>query len=73
MKKFQIEVGKYYRARISGVDVTVLVNVIGTRFADKYRRGGTYYHITNLRTGRNLTFQSASKFRLEVSESGVPV
>lgn len=73
MKKSEIKVGGYYQARISGNFVTVRVDEIGTRYADRFRQGGTYYRVTNLKTGRSLTFLSARKFRLEVNESGVPI
>ncbi len=72
MKKSEIKVGGYYRARVSGILVTVRVDDIETRNADTSRQGRTYYWVTNLRTNRRLTFQSAQKFRLEVNESGVP-
>ena len=71
MKKSDIVVGRYYQARISGHFVTVRVDEIVLPI--RLCRRGTHYRVTNLRTGRNLTFRSAQKFRLEVSESGVPV
>ncbi|MCH7990642.1 MAG: hypothetical protein IID46_15990 [Planctomycetes bacterium] len=73
MKKSEIKVGSFYSARVSGVYVTVRVNEISTTYCYQDFKAGTDYHVTNLLTGRKLTFQSARKFRMEVSESGVPV
>ncbi len=74
MKKSEIVVGRFYRARVSGFPVTVRVDSIGTVYPNRhYLKCGTHYHVTNLKTGRQLTFQSAQKFRFETNESGVPV
>lgn len=72
MLKSEIEVGRFYRARVSGIPVIVRVDLIGTR-TDRYHQGRTIYHVTNLRTGRKLTFYSTRKFRLEVNREGRPV
>ena len=69
MKKSEIKVGSFYRARVSGSYATVRVDAIADHCSDL----STFYNVTNLKTGRKLTFQSARKFRSEVSESGVPV
>lgn len=71
MKKSDIKVGGYYRANVSGILVTVRVDEISTFNSNKYRKGGTRYEVTNLRTGRMLTFRSARKFRRETNVSGV--
>ena len=71
MKNAEIKFGGFYQARVSGDVVTVRVDGFGTRLADCRERG--IYYVTNLKTGRKLTFQSSQKFRMEVSESGVPV
>lgn len=67
MKKADIQVGKYYRARVSDKIVTVRVDRIEDRPAYKtYAKGGTHYKCTNLSTGRKVTFRSAARFRKEV-------
>lgn len=66
MKKSEIKVGGHYAARVSGNFVTVRVDEIAKRESNVYRKGGTYYVVTNLKTGRKLTFKSAMKFRREV-------
>lgn len=65
MKRAEIKVGGKYQARVSGNFVTVQVDAIRKRrgFAD---REETVYDVTNLRTGRKITFRSAAKFRKEV-------
>ena len=74
MKKNEIEVGGYYRAKVSGNLVTVRVDEIGERESNEFRRkGGTYYRVTNLNTGRKLTFQSAAKFRRVALSLDVPL
>ena len=72
MKKTEIKVGSFYRARVSGVYVTVRVNEISTTYCYQDFKAGTDYHVTNLLTGRKLTFQSARKFRLEGDVNGRP-
>ena len=72
MKKSEIKVIGYYRARINGHLVTFRLDEIVTTYANKYHKGGTHYRVTNLRTGRKVTFRSALKFRLETNESEVP-
>jgi hypothetical protein len=69
MKKAEIQVGGRYRAKVSGKFTTVRVDAI--REVTKYRRGwasldnlttGLVYDVTNLTTGRQLTFASAARF-----------
>lgn len=78
MKAAQIKVGGHYTARVSGHFVTVRVD--GIRTVEK-SRGTSYsgttkyadvtvYDITDLRTGKHLTFQSAQKFRQPTSTPG---
>lgn len=63
MKASEIKVGGKYIAKV-GVNVTVVkVDSIGKREGSKYFRGTTTYSVTNLRSGRQTTFSSASKFR----------
>jgi len=64
MRKNQIIVGGKYIARVSGQLVTVQVNEI--QIIPPYSIGGcirTTYFVTNLKTGRKVTFHSATKFR----------
>lgn len=78
MKQSEIEVGGKYIAKVSGKLVTVRVDRIGEteqRMPTKYGYTGnvryrhiTYYAITNMATGRELTFRSAQKFRRPATE-----
>lgn len=63
MKKDQIVVGGLYAARVSGRIVTVRVDNIRELVVSNDYRGKTVYDVTNLDTGRKLTFQSCQKFR----------
>jgi hypothetical protein len=62
MKRHEIVVGHQYRARITGRFVTVRVDQIREGYT-----GRTVYDVTNLVTGRHVTFRSAQRFRSEVS------
>lgn len=66
MKANQIEEGGRYRAKVSGIIVTVKVLKIGKRAKNAYRQGGTYYVCQNEKTGREIVFKSAQRFRSEV-------
>lgn len=68
MKKADIVVGGKYSAKVSGRIVTVRVDAIRERPATATFRGRTVFDVTNLDTGRKLTFDSAAKFRGEVKE-----
>lgn len=61
MLKSQIQVGKFYVAKVNDKLTTVRVDAIGSGFDST-----TYYEVTNLSTGRKTTFRSAQKFRKEV-------
>ncbi len=70
MKAKDIVVGGRYVAKVSGKSTTVCVDAIRT--ANRRRYGPfcesklvdvTVYDVTNLATGRKLTFRSAAKFR----------
>lgn len=61
MKKNEIKVGGLYAAKVSGRNVAVRVDAV--RAASKE---GTFYDVTNLTTGRKITFRSAAKFQREV-------
>jgi hypothetical protein len=70
MKKAQIKVGGMYSARVAGRFTTVRVDAMRevARFARTGYGGSVYqdktvYDVTNLTTGRKLTFRSAAKFR----------
>jgi hypothetical protein len=76
MKAAEIRVGGYYQAKVSGKLTTVRVNAIREfgGLAAKRLFGGpqTSYDVTNLATGRKITFRSAAKFRRVVEvKSGV--
>ncbi len=64
MKKSEIKVGGHYRAKVSNKLTTVRMD----RVQDNVGQYGnkTAYYVTNLTTGRKLTFRSAAKFRSEV-------
>ncbi len=65
MRKSEIVVGGQYLARISGKIVTVCVDAIvdNTDRMPYYRSNHASYRVTNLATGRKVTFRSAAKFR----------
>ena len=74
MKSFEIQIGGKYIAKVSGKLTTVRVDSM--RKAERYsmnRYSGrsestltTVYDVTNLTTGRKITFRSAAKFRRAV-------
>ena len=67
MKKSEIKKGGLYTAKVSGQLTTVRV--------DKYvqfHNGRWGWEVTNLKSGRRLTFRSAQKFRREVAEQTCP-
>lgn len=77
MKASEIKVNEVYMARVSGS--LTQVKVTGIRAIDKYAgtdwrtgqkktRSRTVYDVVNLRTNRNLTFESAAKFRGHVAK-----
>lgn len=74
MKKSEIKVGGLYQSKVNGQIVTVRVDAIdyigdGFRVGGHGRRGRgntLAYRITNLATGRKLTFKSAAKFKCEM-------
>lgn len=65
MKKHEITIGQNYIARVSGKLVTVRVDAIRERYTGlaSNARYSLHYDVTNLATGRRLTFRSAQKFR----------
>lgn len=71
MKKAEIKVGGYYRAKVSGNLVTVRVDAVRetdpagtlTNKRGNIKSPVTVYDVTNLKTGRKTTFRSAAKFR----------
>lgn len=70
MKKSQIKIGGIYVAKVSNKLVNVRVNSIeesDSRFGYG-NRTTTRYGVTNLSTGRQLSFRSATKFRSLVGE-----
>ena len=74
MKKDEIKVGGYYTAKVSGKITTVRVDAIqDDENRMPYYRGGCRYDVTNLATGRKITFRSAAKFRSEMSAAAKAV
>lgn len=71
MKANQIKAGGHYTAKVSGVLTTVRVDEVTDDRWPGRTRGGTRYHVTNLRTGRKTVFRSPQKFRAEVSSARV--
>lgn len=75
MKKNEIQVGGCYIAKVSNKLTTVRVNAIreydpsfgGLRRANTQ----THYDVTNLTTGRHITFRSAAKFRRMVASAAI--
>lgn len=73
MKKKDIQVGKQYRAKVSGKLTTVRVDAIrevqrytgSSVWSTRTTKDSTVYDVTNLVTGRKTTFRSAAKFRNE--------
>ena len=74
MRKSDIKEGKVYIAKVSGKITLVRVDRIESNKQRSYTgilgnkrtiRGTTCYWVTNLTTGRETTFRSASKFREE--------
>ena len=61
MTKDKIQVGCHYVAKIGDKLTTVRVDKIETGYGDN--GDCTEYSVTNLRTGRKITFRSAAKFR----------
>lgn len=64
MKKSEIKQGGVYKAVVSNILCDVRVD--GIHKASYRDKSITRYDVTNLRTGRKLTFNSAAKFRSEV-------
>jgi hypothetical protein len=69
MKKSEIKAGEKYVATISGSKTVVQVEEIMKREGTQYRNAGTYYVVTNLKTGRVVNFKSAQRF-LRVATQG---
>lgn len=70
MKKAEIKVGGVYCAKVSGKLTEVRVDAITEHEGYQQRGyggrkvgGGTRYAVTNLKTGRQTAFRSATKFR----------
>ncbi len=69
MKANEIQIGGRYTAKVSGNLTTVRVDAIRDYFAEVFGRVGRNekrYDVTNLTTGRRITFRSAAKFRSRV-------
>lgn len=67
MKQAEIKVGHQYQAKVSGKIVVVRVDAI--RETTRFGKDVMVYDVTNLCTGRALTFKSAAKFRRGVLAS----
>ncbi len=68
MKKADIYIGQLYGAKVSGEIVTVRVDKIRLRDRPFSNIRMTVYDVTNLDTGRTLTFRSAARFRRHVTK-----
>lgn len=66
MLKRDVQVGKSYRAKVSGKYTTVRLDGIETRDSGYPPRTHTFYEVTNLTTKRKMTFRSAARFLNEV-------
>lgn len=76
MKAKEIQIGGHYSAKVSGNLTTVRVDAI--RETSSYRAHQPYtpvtrYDVTNLATGRKITFRSAAKFRCVVKTQVLPM
>jgi len=63
MRKGDVTVGGVYRSTVSGRAVSVRVDRVTDRWDPLSRTVRTRYEVTNLRTGRRLTFRSAQRLR----------
>jgi hypothetical protein len=71
MKANQIEAGRKYIAKVNGKLTEVRVDAI--RDSEWLTRPNQkYYDVTNLATGRHITFCSAAKFRCTVRTMSTP-
>ncbi len=70
MKKADIHIGRLYEAKVSGKIVTVRVDQTSDLGGGIWNDGRHYtkYDVTNLATGRKLTFRSAARFRRPVTK-----
>lgn len=70
----QIRVGSVYAARVSQKISPVRVDAVREIYLS-YRREGkrlaTCFEVTNLDTGRKLTFKSAAKLRYKLNDAGI--
>lgn len=69
MKQSEIQIGKFYRANVSNQRVTVRVDGIRKqeKFRERKRINVTVFDVTNLRTNKELTFDSAQRFLSETT------
>ena len=68
MKKSEIQIGCCYLAKVSGRLTTVRVDdIVPPCPPHEVGYHGTRYSVTNLATGRKLTFRSAAKFRRPIN------
>lgn len=76
MKADELKIGEYYSARVSQRFVIVRLDSTDDRqqYRGSYRFGQrstttrTVYNVTNMNTGRELTFSSAAKFRRKATQ-----
>ena len=60
MRKAEVEIGRYYRVKVSGQVVPVVLTRYYHTFSGWYGR--------NLFTGRNIKIRSAARLRSEISK-----
>ena len=65
MLQSDVQIGRIYKARVSGRLVDVQLDNIydGQSGFGTYRRNVKRFYVTNLVTGRKLVFRSAAKLR----------
>jgi len=63
MKATELRINEVYLAKVSGRIVPVRLDRIQLRIHHSSGRAYREYHVTNLRTGRKLTFRSPQRFR----------
>lgn len=72
MKQSEIKVGGYYLAKVSEKLTVVKALKITEHEGTTYRKACTTYLVLNMKTGREVSFRSAMRFRREARASELP-